>query len=129
MDSLEEQLRELIRAEYGSVRKFAAAINVPAPSVYSALDRGMANTRTELTDTIYRALNIDWSTAKLDGTAQLKVKSSIPDSSLTDEELELVRAYRSCTPQLRQNMLVTARTFAGQSRDEAVRHRRVSRSA
>lgn len=35
---------------------------------------GMANTRTELTDKIYRKLNIDWDSAKLDNFRGLKVK-------------------------------------------------------
>lgn len=48
---------------------------------------------------------------------------------LVGDEKELIEAYRSCTPPLRDNILTTARVFAGQSRDEAVRHRRVSRSA
>lgn len=75
MESLEEAIGRLIKEKYGSVPKFAKAIDVAASSVYSALDRGMANTRTELTDKIYRELNIDWDTASLTDFKGLKLKS------------------------------------------------------
>lgn len=65
METLEEAIRRLIKDKYGSVSRFAESIDIPVTSIYSALDRGMANTRTELTDKIYRKLNIDWNTAKL----------------------------------------------------------------
>lgn len=74
METLEDAIRRLIKEKYGSVAKFADAIDVPPTSVYSALERGLKNTRTELTDKIYRELNIDWETAKLDDFRGLKVK-------------------------------------------------------
>lgn len=77
METLEEAIRRLIKESYGSVSKFAESIDVPVTSIYSALDRGMANTRTELTDKIYRKLNIDWDTAKLDNDyKELKLKDT-----------------------------------------------------
>ena len=77
MRTLEEAIKALIKEQYGSVTKFGSEIDVPPSSIYSALDRGMANTRTELTDKIYRALNIDWDTARLDDEyRELKVKST-----------------------------------------------------
>ena len=82
METIEEAIRRLIKDEYGSVPKFAKAINLPASSIYSSLDRGIANTRTELSDRIYRALNIDWETAKLgDDNKCLKLKASAPSWS------------------------------------------------
>lgn len=66
METLEHAVKRLIKEKYSSVAKFSDAIDVPATSIYSAIDRGLANTRTELTDKIYRALNIDWETARLD---------------------------------------------------------------
>lgn len=74
MGALEEEIRRLIKEEYESIPKFSALIGVPQTSVYSALERGMANTRTELTDKIYRKLNIDWDTATLDNFRGLKTK-------------------------------------------------------
>lgn len=74
METLEEAIRRLIKEEYGSVPHFAEQISVPATSIYNALNRGMANTRTELTDKIYRRLNIDWDTATLTDFKGLKVK-------------------------------------------------------
>lgn len=65
METLEEAVRRLVKDGYGSIPKFAEKIDVPPTTVYNALDRGLANTRTELTDRIYRELNIDWDTAKL----------------------------------------------------------------
>lgn len=76
MATLEEAVRRLIKSKYGSVTKFSEVIDVPVTSIYSALDRGLANTRTELTDKIYRELNIDWETARLDDDfRELKLKS------------------------------------------------------
>lgn len=76
METLEEAVRRLIKSSYGSVSKFSDVIGVPVTSIYSALDRGLANTRTELTDKIYRELNIDWETARLDDDfRELKLKS------------------------------------------------------
>lgn len=74
METLEQAIKRLIKENYGSVARFAEKIDMPPTSIYSALDRGMKNTRTELTDKIYRALNIDWDTAKLDDFRGLKVK-------------------------------------------------------
>lgn len=79
MDTLEDAIRRLIKEQYGSITKFAEEVDVPQTSIYSALERGMANTRTELTDKIYRKLNIDWDSAKLDNFRELKVKN--PNSS------------------------------------------------
>lgn len=74
MGKLEDALRVVIREKFGSVNAFADKIGIPANSVYNALNRGMANTRTELTDTIYRALNIDWDSAKAPDFNGLKIK-------------------------------------------------------
>lgn len=88
MGALEDAIKRLIKEKYGNVRKFADTIDVPATSVYSALERGMANTRTELTDKIYRALNIDWDTALLgDDYKGLKVKGTKPTTAMTDVPL------------------------------------------
>lgn len=75
MESLEEAIRRLIKENYGGVPSFAKQIDEAPTSIYGALSRGMANTRTELTDKIYRALNIDWDTARLDDFRGLKLKS------------------------------------------------------
>lgn len=76
MDSLEQAVKRLIKEKYSSISRFSEVIDVPSTSIYSALDRGLANTRTELTDKIYRALNIDWETARLDDDyRELKLKS------------------------------------------------------
>lgn len=75
MESLETAIRRLIKEKYGSIPKFAEVIDVPPTSIYGALDRGMGNTRTELTDKIYRELNIDWETANLSDFRGLRLKS------------------------------------------------------
>lgn len=74
METLEDALRRLIKEKYGSIPVFAHVVDIPTNSVYNALNRGLKNTRTELTDKIYRELNIDWDTAKLDGFEGLKLK-------------------------------------------------------
>ena len=80
MEKLEDALRSLIEDEYGSVNAFAKKVGIPSNSVYNALNRGMANTRTELTDKIYRSLNIDWDSAKADDFHGLRLKSETAKS-------------------------------------------------
>lgn len=88
METLEDAIRQLIKKNYGSIPKFAAVIDVPENSIYSALSRGMGNTRTELTDKIYRELNIDWDTAKLgDDYRGLKLKTAVPNTNMVDVPL------------------------------------------
>ncbi|HIR42794.1 MAG TPA: hypothetical protein IAB86_05330 [Candidatus Aphodovivens avicola] len=79
METLEDAIRRLIKEQYGGVPHFAEVIDVPPTSIYNALNRGMANTRTELTDKIYRQLNIDWDTATLTDFKGLKIKSKGKD--------------------------------------------------
>lgn len=74
MGKLEDALKALIKSEYGSVPKFAEQAGLPPTTVYNALDRGMANTRTETTDKIYRTLNIDLETASLTDFRKLRIK-------------------------------------------------------
>ena len=45
--------------------------------------------------------------------------NSITD--LSDEELEIIRCYRESTPQWRQNIAMTARAAAGESKETAKR--------
>lgn len=80
METLEEALRRLIKEKYGSIPAFAQVVDIPTNSVYNALNRGLRNTRTELTDKIYRELNIDWDTARLDGFESLKLKQPVPNN-------------------------------------------------
>ena len=88
MESIEDAIKRLIKEKYGSIPKFAKAIGLPASSIYSSLERGIANTRTELSDKIYRSLNIDWETAKLDDNYQcLKLKVATPDTNMVDVPL------------------------------------------
>lgn len=88
MDTIEDAIRRLIKEKYGSITKFAKEVNLPPTSVYSCLDRGIANTRTELSDTIYRALNVDWDTAKLGSDYRcLKLKVANPPNGATDVPL------------------------------------------
>lgn len=51
---------------------------------------------------------------------------SVEDTSnciadLSDEELEIIRCYRESTPQWRQNIAMTARAAAGESKETAKR--------
>ena len=88
MESIEDAIKRLIKEKYGSIPKYAKAIGLPASSIYSSLERGIANTRTELSDKIYRSLNIDWETAKLDDNYQcLKLKVATPDTNMVDVPL------------------------------------------
>ena len=88
MESIEDAIKRLIKEKYGSIPKFAKAIGLPASSIYSSLERGIANTRTELSDKVYRSLNIDWETAKLDDNYQcLKLKVATPDTNMVDVPL------------------------------------------
>ena len=85
METIEEAIRRLIKEEYGSITKFAKEAGLPPTSVYSCLDRGIANTRTELSDKIYRTLNVDWDTAKLGSDYRcLKPKVANLPNDVTD---------------------------------------------
>lgn len=81
MGKLEDALKSLIKNEYGSVNAFAKKAGIPSNSVYNALNRGMANTRTELTDKIYRLLNVDWDSVKADDFRGLKLKNEVTRSA------------------------------------------------
>lgn len=88
METIEDAIKRLIKERYGSIPKFAKEIDLPPSSIYSCLERGIANTRTELSDKIYRALNIDWDSAKLDdGYRCLKLKTAAPNTNMTDVPL------------------------------------------
>lgn len=88
METIEDAVRRLIKEKYGSVTKFAKEVDLPPTSIYSCLDRGIANTRTELSDKIYRALNIDWDTAKLgDDFRCLKLKGTSVSNDMVDVPL------------------------------------------
>lgn len=80
MSVLEDQLRDQIINQYESVPKFAKAIGEPPTSIYGALSRGMKNTRTELTDKIYRGLNIDMNSVNLDDFNRLELLSDVKSS-------------------------------------------------
>lgn len=92
--TLEDALRSLIKEKYGSIPHFAETIDVPANSVYNALNRGLKNTRTELTDKIYRELNIDWDTARLDDFKELRLK----DMSSSFVDVPLLGSIAAGTP-------------------------------
>ena len=95
METLEEALRRLIKDEYGSIPAFAEVVDIPANSIYNALNRGLKNTRTELTDKIYRELNIDWDTASLTDFHELKLKSQ---SKPQEVEVPLLSRIAAGTP-------------------------------
>lgn len=77
--TLEDALRDLIKKEYGSIPKFAESIGEPPTSIYGALSRGMKNTRTELTDRIYRSLDVDMNSISFNNFRGLKLRSDAHD--------------------------------------------------
>lgn len=79
MRTLEDELRDLIKERFGGVPKFAQVINEPPTSIYGALSRGMKNTRTELTDKIYRGLDVDMNSVSFTNFTGLKLLK--PNSS------------------------------------------------
>lgn len=106
METLEEAVKRLIKEKYGSIPHFAEKIDMPVTSVYNALSRGLKNTRTELTDRIYRELNIDWDTARLDGFKGLRLKNEQKNPFI---EVPLYGAIATGTP---IEMIPTAGTFS-----------------
>lgn len=80
MAALEDELRSLIIERYKSVPKFADAIDEPPTSIYGALSRGMDNTRTELTNKIYRGLNIDMNSVNSPSFTKLELLSETQSS-------------------------------------------------
>lgn len=59
METRVDAVMYLVKSKYGSAARLSEAINVPVTSIYCALDRGFTDTGTELTDKIYRELDIE----------------------------------------------------------------------
>jgi repressor LexA len=67
MGALENSLKKLIIDRYGSMRNFANAAGLPPSTVYNALDRGIANTRTETSYYILDMLDVSKDSISLSG--------------------------------------------------------------
>ena len=87
MGMLEDSVRKLIDSKYNSVNAFANKFEIPANSVYNALNRGFVNTRTELTDSIFRALDVDWNSVKAEPFTGLKLKGDAPEDGYVEVPL------------------------------------------
>lgn len=95
MGQLEDELRELIKTRFDGVPKFAEKIGEPPTSVYGALSRGMKNTRTELTDKIYRGLNVDMNSVSFSTFHGLKI---LGESSSDFMDVPLLGSIAAGTP-------------------------------
>ena len=106
MGMLEDSVRKLIDSKYNSVNAFANKFEIPANSVYNALNRGFVNTRTELTDSIFRALDVDWNSVKAEPFIGLKLKGDSPEDGYV--EVPLYGSISAGTP---IEMIETSESF------------------
>jgi repressor LexA len=106
MGMLEDSVRKLIDSKYNSVNAFANKFDIPANSVYNALNRGFVNTRTELTDSIFRALDVDWNSVKAEPFIGLKLKGDSPEDGYV--EVPLYGSISAGTP---IEMIETSESF------------------
>lgn len=106
MGMLEDSVRKLIDSKYNSVNAFANKFEIPANSVYNALNRGFVNTRTKLTDSIFRALDVDWNSVKAEPFIGLKLKGDSPEDGYV--EVPLYGSISAGTP---IEMIETSESF------------------
>ena len=102
MGNFEDEVRGLIKAQFGSVPKMASATGIPTNTIYHALDRGLDNTTTRTRHQILDALGINYA------VIEARVKP-------TDDEIELLNLFGVMDAMHREILMETARSFASMS--------------
>lgn len=89
--TIEDQLRDTIKEKYGSITNFSKSIGVPATSIYSILQRGIANAGIAMVIKIFDAVGLDASSID---TGCLEEKKAVREYVI-GKELEIVKKYRT----------------------------------
>lgn len=104
MKTYEDEIKEAIKKQYGSIRKMSLVTGIPATTIYHALERGIDNTTVKTRHMILESLPF---------MRESILYSSVPieneSENLSDEEQELVDIMRSITPQGQQQLMLFAR--------------------
>lgn len=89
--TIEEEVKRMITAKYGSLRQFAFEINIPYTTVQSIFNRGLDKAGIQNVISICQALGID-----TDALADGKIKErKTNDSAVTVSEKEMLKKYRT----------------------------------
>lgn len=91
---IEDQLRDIIKQKYSSIRQFTIAINEPYSTIDSILKRGVMTASISTMLKICEHLNIDLD-ALQQGVIKPRTPSSFSASDLTCEDLKIIAAYHS----------------------------------
>lgn len=105
--TIEEKLKALVLSRYGSMREFSIALNMPYSTLDSIFKRGVDNASVANIIRICEALSIS-----ADELATGRIVNRQP-SSLTADENELLRLFRSVNDDGRRHILSTAQLVAG----------------
>lgn len=106
MGAYEDEIREAIKARFGSIPKMSEATGIAKNTIYHALERGLDNTTTRTRRQILDALSND------------EQKQSV--DNLTVDEYELITLYRNMDAHHKELMIESARSFSALSvKDEA----------
>lgn len=91
MGNREEDLRQRIESQYGSIPKFCEASGLPKSTVYNIFDRGVQNTRTRTMEKIFYYLH-DYGGELESERDDSKDEFSVLFYSLDEEQREAVIA-------------------------------------
>lgn len=105
--TVEEKLKALVLSRYASMREFSIALDMPYSTLDSIFKRGVDNASVANIIRICEALSIS-----ADELAAGRIVNRQP-SSLTTDESELLRIFRSVNSEGRTHILSTARLVAG----------------
>ena len=99
----QRELADAINGSYRAIQSWESGRTYPDADKLWALAEVLHTNPNEL---------LDW---------QNEVKSNSEFEFLTADEAEIIRCYRASTPQWRQNISMTARAAAGESKETAER--------
>lgn len=89
--TIEDQLRDTIKEKYGSITNFSKSIGIPSTSIYSILQRGIANAGIAMVIKIFDAVGLDASSID---TGHLEEKKAAREH-VSGEEFEIVKKFRT----------------------------------
>lgn len=107
--AIEHELKELILFKYGSIRRFATALDMPYSTLDSIFKRGVANASVANIIRICEKLSIS-----ADALAEERIVLRT-SSGLSEEEMELLKLCRQMNANGQKLLLDTAHTFTRSS--------------
>ena len=105
--TIEQELKELVLKQYGSVREFSMQSGIPYSTIDSIFKRGVANSNVTNILKICAILGIS-----ADGLAKNCIVFTGAEP-YNQEETELLRFFRQLNSSARAALINTARAFAG----------------